>query len=89
MEIFIPKFNCLFEVSSFIEILVKYINCEKTIQKISLKNLECCCNTSNFRVTNGTNANVTRNATVGDLRRVNKVYAQKQRQVARYTGEYT
>ncbi|KRZ83370.1 hypothetical protein T08_1403 [Trichinella sp. T8] len=30
-----------------------------------------------------------RNATVGDLRRVNKVYAQKQRQVARYTGEYT
>ncbi|KRX53244.1 hypothetical protein T09_2547 [Trichinella sp. T9] len=29
------------------------------------------------------------NATVGDLRRVNKVYAQKQRQVARYTGEYT
>ncbi|XP_003368319.1 hypothetical protein Tsp_13704, partial [Trichinella spiralis] len=28
-------------------------------------------------------------ATVGDLRRVNKVYAQKQRQVARYTGEYT
>ncbi|KRZ65200.1 hypothetical protein T08_13039, partial [Trichinella sp. T8] len=25
------------------------------------------------------------NATVGDLRRVNKVYAQKQRQVARYT----
>ncbi|KRX78406.1 hypothetical protein T06_16672 [Trichinella sp. T6] len=29
------------------------------------------------------------NATVGDLRRVNKVYAQKQRQVAQYTGEYT
>ncbi|XP_003366831.1 hypothetical protein Tsp_13569, partial [Trichinella spiralis] len=29
------------------------------------------------------------NATVGDLRRVNNVYAQKQRQVARYTGEYT
>ncbi|KRZ86593.1 hypothetical protein T08_7341 [Trichinella sp. T8] len=29
------------------------------------------------------------NATVGDLRRVYKVYAQKQRQVARYTGEYT
>ncbi|KRX72196.1 hypothetical protein T06_16990 [Trichinella sp. T6] len=29
------------------------------------------------------------NVTVGDLRRVNKVYAQKQRQVARYTGEYT
>ncbi|KRX47680.1 hypothetical protein T05_1960, partial [Trichinella murrelli] len=29
------------------------------------------------------------NVTVGDLRRVNKVYAQKQRQVAQYTGEYT
>ncbi|KRX32286.1 hypothetical protein T06_11443 [Trichinella sp. T6] len=29
------------------------------------------------------------NATVGDLRRVNKIYAQKQRQVARYTCEYT
>ncbi|KRY24744.1 hypothetical protein T03_18113, partial [Trichinella britovi] len=29
------------------------------------------------------------NVTVGDLRRFNKVYAQKQRQVARYTGEYT
>ncbi|KRZ88035.1 ATP-dependent RNA helicase DDX19A [Trichinella sp. T8] len=29
------------------------------------------------------------NVTVGDLRRVNRVYAQKQRQVARYTGEYT
>ncbi|KRY61381.1 hypothetical protein T03_8203 [Trichinella britovi] len=27
--------------------------------------------------------------TVGVLRRVNKVYAQKQRQVAQYTGEYT
>ncbi|KRX31720.1 hypothetical protein T05_15151 [Trichinella murrelli] len=29
------------------------------------------------------------NMTVGDLRRVYKVYAQKQRQVAQYTGEYT
>ncbi|KRY47109.1 hypothetical protein T03_253 [Trichinella britovi] len=29
------------------------------------------------------------NVTVGDLRRVNRVYAQKQRQVAQYTGEYT
>ncbi|KRY37956.1 hypothetical protein T01_4659 [Trichinella spiralis] len=29
------------------------------------------------------------NATVGDLRRVSKVYAEKQRQVAQYTGEYT
>ncbi|KRX62560.1 Small ubiquitin-related modifier [Trichinella sp. T9] len=29
------------------------------------------------------------NVTVGDLRRVNKVYAQKQRQFAQYTGEYT
>ncbi|KRY44158.1 hypothetical protein T03_13917 [Trichinella britovi] len=29
------------------------------------------------------------NVTVGDLRRLNKVYAQKQRQVAQYTGEYT
>ncbi|KRZ84116.1 hypothetical protein T08_9503 [Trichinella sp. T8] len=29
------------------------------------------------------------NVTVGDLRRFNKVYAQKQRQVAQYTGEYT
>ncbi|KRY60569.1 hypothetical protein T03_6012 [Trichinella britovi] len=29
------------------------------------------------------------NATVGDLRRVSKVYAQKQVQVAQYTGEYT
>ncbi|KRY55603.1 hypothetical protein T03_8707 [Trichinella britovi] len=29
------------------------------------------------------------NVTVDDLRRVNKVYAQKQRQVAQYTGEYT
>ncbi|XP_003382012.1 conserved hypothetical protein [Trichinella spiralis] len=29
------------------------------------------------------------NATVGDLRWVNKGYAQKQRQFARYTGEYT
>ncbi|KRZ92872.1 hypothetical protein T08_7727 [Trichinella sp. T8] len=29
------------------------------------------------------------NATVGDLRRLNRVYAQKQRQVAQYTGEYT
>ncbi|KRX85551.1 hypothetical protein T06_1468 [Trichinella sp. T6] len=29
------------------------------------------------------------NATVGDLRRVNRVYAQKQRRVAQYTGEYT
>ncbi|KRY03928.1 hypothetical protein T12_3252, partial [Trichinella patagoniensis] len=29
------------------------------------------------------------NVTAGDLRRVNRVYAQKQRQVARYTGEYT
>ncbi|KRX57287.1 hypothetical protein T09_12121 [Trichinella sp. T9] len=30
-----------------------------------------------------------RNATVGDLRRVNKVYAEKQQRVAQYTGEYT
>ncbi|KRY26448.1 hypothetical protein T01_6684, partial [Trichinella spiralis] len=29
------------------------------------------------------------NVTVGDLRRVNRVYAQKQRWVAQYTGEYT
>ncbi|XP_003382149.1 conserved hypothetical protein [Trichinella spiralis] len=29
------------------------------------------------------------NATVGDFRRVNRVYAQKQRRVAQYTGEYT
>ncbi|KRX25643.1 hypothetical protein T07_10954 [Trichinella nelsoni] len=29
------------------------------------------------------------NATVGDLRCVSKVYAEKQRQVAQYTGEYT
>ncbi|KRY09277.1 hypothetical protein T12_14593 [Trichinella patagoniensis] len=29
------------------------------------------------------------NVIVGDLKRVNKVYAQKQRQVAQYTGEYT
>ncbi|KRY07221.1 hypothetical protein T12_4436 [Trichinella patagoniensis] len=29
------------------------------------------------------------NATVGDLKRVNKVYAEKQQQVAQYTGEYT
>ncbi|KRX62561.1 Actin-3 [Trichinella sp. T9] len=29
------------------------------------------------------------NMTVGDLRRVYKVYAQKQRQVAQYTGEFT
>ncbi|KRZ96690.1 hypothetical protein T08_15203 [Trichinella sp. T8] len=29
------------------------------------------------------------NVTVGDLRRLNRVYAQKQRQVAQYTGEYT
>ncbi|KRX13019.1 hypothetical protein T07_7291 [Trichinella nelsoni] len=29
------------------------------------------------------------NVTVGDLRRVNRVYAQKQRQVAQYTGECT
>ncbi|KRX70291.1 hypothetical protein T06_15288 [Trichinella sp. T6] len=29
------------------------------------------------------------NATVGDLRRVNKVYAEKQQWVAQYTGEYT
>ncbi|KRX80019.1 hypothetical protein T06_10816 [Trichinella sp. T6] len=29
------------------------------------------------------------NATVGDLRRVNRVYAQKQQRVAQYTGEYT
>ncbi|KRX36271.1 hypothetical protein T05_11328 [Trichinella murrelli] len=29
------------------------------------------------------------NMTVGDLRRVSKVYAEKQRQVAQYTGEYT
>ncbi|KRY45509.1 hypothetical protein T03_6006 [Trichinella britovi] len=29
------------------------------------------------------------NVTVGDLRRVNRVYAQKQRRVAQYTGEYT
>ncbi|XP_003381041.1 conserved hypothetical protein [Trichinella spiralis] len=29
------------------------------------------------------------NVTVGDLRRVNRVYAQKQRRVARYTSEYT
>ncbi|KRX15683.1 hypothetical protein T07_7561 [Trichinella nelsoni] len=28
------------------------------------------------------------NVTAGDLRRVNRVYAQKQRQVAQYTGEY-
>ncbi|KRY06074.1 hypothetical protein T12_5051, partial [Trichinella patagoniensis] len=28
------------------------------------------------------------NVAVGDLRRVNRVYAQKQRQVAQYTGEY-
>ncbi|KRZ00298.1 hypothetical protein T11_13743, partial [Trichinella zimbabwensis] len=29
------------------------------------------------------------NATVGDLRRVNIVYAKKQQRVAQYTGEYT
>ncbi|KRZ01678.1 hypothetical protein T11_16040 [Trichinella zimbabwensis] len=29
------------------------------------------------------------NATVGDLRRVNKVYAEKQQWVAQYMGEYT
>ncbi|KRY54294.1 hypothetical protein T03_13436 [Trichinella britovi] len=29
------------------------------------------------------------NATVGDLRRVNKVYAEKQQRVAQYTGECT
>ncbi|KRY04410.1 hypothetical protein T01_9227, partial [Trichinella spiralis] len=29
------------------------------------------------------------NVTIGDLRRVNRVYAQKQRRVAQYTGEYT
>ncbi|KRY37921.1 hypothetical protein T01_10286 [Trichinella spiralis] len=29
------------------------------------------------------------NATVGDLRRVNKVYAEKQQRVAQYTCEYT
>ncbi|KRY52724.1 hypothetical protein T03_7998 [Trichinella britovi] len=29
------------------------------------------------------------NVAVGDLRRVNRVYAQKQRRVAQYTGEYT
>ncbi|XP_003366206.1 conserved hypothetical protein, partial [Trichinella spiralis] len=29
------------------------------------------------------------NVTIGDLRRVNRVYAQKQRWVAQYTGEYT
>ncbi|KRY03660.1 hypothetical protein T12_1319 [Trichinella patagoniensis] len=29
------------------------------------------------------------NVTVGELRRVNRVYAQKQRRVAQYTGEYT
>ncbi|KRZ05321.1 PiggyBac transposable element-derived protein 3 [Trichinella zimbabwensis] len=29
------------------------------------------------------------NATVGDLRRVNRVYAEKQQRVAQYTGEYT
>ncbi|KRY22645.1 hypothetical protein T12_8146 [Trichinella patagoniensis] len=29
------------------------------------------------------------NATVGDLRRVNKVYTEKQQRVAQYTGEYT
>ncbi|KRY03406.1 hypothetical protein T12_442, partial [Trichinella patagoniensis] len=28
------------------------------------------------------------NVAVGDLRRVNRVYAQKQRRVAQYTGEY-
>ncbi|KRZ56024.1 hypothetical protein T02_12790 [Trichinella nativa] len=32
---------------------------------------------------------ISRNATVGDLRRVNKVYAEKQQRVAQYTGEYT
>ncbi|KRX13405.1 hypothetical protein T07_10442 [Trichinella nelsoni] len=32
---------------------------------------------------------LSRNATVGDLRRVNKVYAAKQQRVAQYTGEYT
>ncbi|KRZ71555.1 hypothetical protein T10_5355 [Trichinella papuae] len=29
------------------------------------------------------------NATVGDLRRVNRVYAEKQQRVEQYTGEYT
>ncbi|KRZ77775.1 hypothetical protein T10_11669 [Trichinella papuae] len=29
------------------------------------------------------------NTTVGDLRRLNKVYAEKQQRVAQYTGEYT
>ncbi|KRY22614.1 hypothetical protein T12_6157 [Trichinella patagoniensis] len=32
---------------------------------------------------------LSKNATVGDLRRVNKVYAEKQQRVAQYTGEYT
>ncbi|XP_003367825.1 hypothetical protein Tsp_14839, partial [Trichinella spiralis] len=32
---------------------------------------------------------LSRNVTIGDLRRVNRVYAQKQRRVAQYTGEYT
>ncbi|KRX53075.1 hypothetical protein T09_7520 [Trichinella sp. T9] len=36
-----------------------------------------------------TGVSLSGNVTVGDLRRVNKVYAQKQRQVAQYTGEYT
>ncbi|KRZ56295.1 hypothetical protein T02_14495 [Trichinella nativa] len=29
------------------------------------------------------------NATVGDLRRINKFYAEKQQRVAQHTGEYT
>ncbi|XP_003376590.1 hypothetical protein Tsp_00796 [Trichinella spiralis] len=32
---------------------------------------------------------ISRNATVGDLGRVNKVYAEKQQRVAQHTGEYT
>ncbi|KRX47782.1 hypothetical protein T05_10489 [Trichinella murrelli] len=32
---------------------------------------------------------LSRNATVGDLGQVNKVYAEKQQRVAQYTGEYT
>ncbi|KRY39064.1 hypothetical protein T01_3175 [Trichinella spiralis] len=36
-----------------------------------------------------TNNDLEGNATVCNLRRVNKVYAEKQQRVAQYTGEYT
>ncbi|KRY29148.1 hypothetical protein T01_10964 [Trichinella spiralis] len=42
-----------------------------------------------YNVNIRTNNHLEGNATVGDLRRVSKVYAEKQRQVAQYTGEYT